>query len=71
LEVIDLTEWPGGIVGGDYDKRNVAIPAPTIESDGTYRCPLCNQGFPARQEYDDHYVNDHTNEKVQKNYTLE
>jgi len=64
-----LSEWPGGIVGGDYDKRNVSIPEPKIESDGTYRCYICNQGFSSRQDYDDHYIKEHTKEKVEKNYT--
>ena len=33
-----MSEWPGGISGGDYDKRDVPIPEPKIEPDGTYRC---------------------------------
>ncbi len=63
-----VSEWPGGISGGDYDKRDVSIPEPKIEADGTYRCLVCNQGFSTRQDYDDHYINDHTKEKAQKNY---
>ncbi len=63
-----VSEWPGGISGGDYDKRDVSIPEPRIEADGTYRCLVCNQGFSTRQDYDDHYINAHTKEKVEKNY---
>jgi hypothetical protein len=64
-----MSEWPGGIVGGDYDKRDVAVPEPAIDPDGTYRCLICGQGFPTRQDYDDHYIHDHTKEKAEKNYT--
>jgi hypothetical protein len=71
VEVNLLTEWPGGMVGGDDAKRNVIIPEPKIETAGTYRCPACNQGFSTRQDYDDHYINDHTDEKVEKNYITE
>jgi len=38
-----MSEWPGGISGGDYDKRDVPIPEPKIEPDGTYRCSVCNK----------------------------
>jgi hypothetical protein len=63
-----LSEWPGGLAGGDYDKRNVSIPEPKIESDGVYRCSVCSQGFSTRQDYDDHYIHEHTKEKAEKNY---
>jgi hypothetical protein len=63
-----VSEWPGGIGGGDYDKRDVPIPEAKIEPDGTYRCSVCNQGFSTRQDYDDHYITDHTKEDSQKNY---
>jgi hypothetical protein len=63
-----MSEWPGGISGGDYDKRDVPIPEPKIEPDGTYRCSVCNQGFSTRQDYDDHYIKDRTKEKTEKNY---
>jgi uncharacterized C2H2 Zn-finger protein len=63
-----MSEWPGGIVGGDYDKRDVAISEPKVESDGMYRCLVCGQGFATRQDYDDHYVHAHTKAKVDKNY---
>jgi hypothetical protein len=63
-----VSEWPGGISGGDYDKRDVSIPEAKIEPDGTYRCSVCNQGFSTRQDYDDHYIEDHTKEEAQKNY---
>ncbi len=66
-----MSEWPGGIVGGDYDKRNVAVPEPKISEDGTYYCPVCSEGFGTRQLYDDHYVNAHTKAKVEKNYPIE
>jgi len=65
-----MSEWPGGIVGGDYDKRDVSIPEPKIDADGTYRCSVCNQGFPNRQDYDDHYIQAHTKEKADKNYAV-
>jgi hypothetical protein len=63
-----VSQWPGGIVGGDYDKRNVAIPQPKIGEDGIYRCGICNEGFATRQRYDDHYIHDHTEKKAEKNY---
>jgi len=66
-----LSEWPGGSVGGDTERRNVAVPEPTISSDGIYQCPQCGQGFVTRQNYVDHYVAAHTNLKVEKNYVAE
>jgi uncharacterized C2H2 Zn-finger protein len=49
----------------------VAVPEPTISSDGIYQCPQCGQGFVTRQNYVDHYVAAHTNLKVEKNYVDE
>jgi len=69
VEVSVLSEWPGGLSGGDYDKRNVAIDEPRISLEGLYVCPVCDQKFVTRQDYDDHYVNVHTCEKVKRNYT--
>jgi len=63
-----VSEWPGGLSGGDYDKRDVSIPEPKIEQDGVYRCSVCNQGFTTRQDYDVHYIRDHTKEKTEKDY---
>jgi len=66
-----VTEWPGGMVGGDHNKQNVAIPEPKISEDGIYYCPTCNEGFGTRQRYNDHYINAHTKTKVEKNYPVE
>jgi hypothetical protein len=66
-----LSDWPGGMVGGDVNKKNFAIAEPKISEDGTYYCPICKEGFVTRQRYDDHYINAHTKAKVAKNYPLE
>ncbi len=66
-----MTEWPGGQEGGDTERRNVAVPEPQISPSGIYKCPRCDQAFETRQDYVDHFVNTHTDLKVEKNYVLE
>jgi len=71
MEVNFVSEWPGGSVGGDYERKEEVVPEPIISEDGIYRCSQCNEGFSTRQEYVDHYVNVHGKIKVEKNYPVE
>jgi len=51
-------------IGGDLlSERDIIpekiIPEPTVMPDGMFQCPRCNQTFPTRDIYEDHFTAEH------------